>query len=630
MSRQFSPRLLDVDLTAMTLGVRRFHNDLTMRYIGGSGMNARILSDLTGADTDPLGPANVLLFSTGPLVGTVAPSSGRHHVTSKSPLTGILGEADVGGYFGQTMRRAGFEGIIIRGTARRPVCLIIEDAAGLDDKAAHDAVRIEDASSFWGHDTISADEMIKAAYGADLEVALIGQAGERMAGIASIMHDGKSSRAAGRCGLGAVMGSKHLKAIAIRKTRNQVFVADSDGLKTSARGQAKQLVKNAAALGRFGTAAGMEAIEAIGDLPINNWRDGEFKDGARKLSGVTMAETILTGRFGCASCPIRCGREVGVEDHRYGTFAGAGPEYETLASLGSMLLLDDLEAVSYAGYLCNAYGLDTISTGSVIAFAIEAFERGYLTEKDFGGWKPERGSADTLMHIIGLIGLRHGIGELLGEGVRAAAKQLRIPADDDMVIHVKGLELPMHDPRAYNSLGLGYATSNRGACHLQGFSHPFERAASLPELGYAQPIDRYGVEGKGVFLAKLQDLMCVLDSIKACKFLVTSGVSLVAVAEWVAAATGWDIALEDLMAAGERIFNLKRMYNVKCGISRKDDTLPTRILTQRRGSGGSAENLPRLEPMLDEYYVARGWSAEGIPTESTLSRLELVQNVDSP
>lgn len=624
MGRQFSPRFLDVDLTSETVRVRRFSDEFTRLHVGGSGINARLLYDSTGADTDPLGPDNVLIFSTGPLTGTLALSSGRHHVTSKSPLTGILGEADVGGYFGQTMRRAGFEGIIIHGEANRPVCLVIEDAMSLGDGIAHEAVRIEDASLIWGRDTISADEMIKSAYGSDLEVALIGQSGERMAKIASIMHDGKSSRAAGRCGLGAVMGSKRLKAIAIRKTANQVFVADSDRLKISARAQARLLAKNAAALGRFGTAGGMEAIEAIGDLPIKNWRDGGFKDGARKLSGVTMAETILTKRFGCASCPIRCGREVKIGDNSYGTYEGAGPEYETLASLGSLLLIDDLEAISYAGYLCNAYGLDTISTGGVIAFAIEAFDRGYLTEEDFGGYRPEWGSVHTLLDMIELIGLRQGIGELLGEGVRTAAKELGIAEKDDMVIHVKGLELPMHDPRAYNSLGLGYATSNRGACHLQGFSHPFEHAVSLPEVGYAEPLGRYAVEGKGAFLATLQDLMCVLDSIKACKFLVTNGASLIAIAEWVACVTGWDIGLEELMVTGERIFNLKRMYNVGCGIRREDDTLPTRILTQKRGSGGSAENLPPLEPMLQEYYVARGWSNEGIPTRSTLKRLKLV------
>lgn len=623
MTATYHPRLIDIDLSSGEVLIIRPDSHYVREYIGGSGINARLLYDLAGPGIDPLGTENVLLLSVGPLCGTPVPCSGRHHVTAKSPLTGIFGEADVGGNFGNALRRCGFESIIVRGQAPRPVFILIEDAMGLDDGSARATVRIEDASMLAGRDAISATETIKAGYGSDLEIAVIGQAGERMVRISSVMHDGRSSRAAGRCGLGAVMGSKHLKAIAIRNTDNRVFIAAPEALKSAVRSEAGRLLRNAAGLSRFGTAGSVIAAEAIGDLPIRNWLDGEFKSGAEKLSGVTMAETILRGRFGCASCPIRCGREIALNNSNYQMPQGAGPEYETLASLGSMLVVDDLEAVSYAGYLCNSYGIDTISTGGVIAFAVEAFERGYLTEDDFDGHRPQWGSAETLIRLVKLIGLREGIGAVLGDGVRIAARTLGIPDDADFVIHVKGLELPMHDPRAYNSLAVSYATSNRGACHLQGFTHPFERTLSLPELGYEKALDRYAVEGKGQFTATMQNLMCVFDSLKLCKFLMSSGLPLRAMKEWVSFATGWDLDLDELMLTGERIYNLKRMYNVEHGISRKDDTLPIRILNHERGSGGSSNNLPELEPMLTEYYEARGWDEHGVPEQSTLRRLGL-------
>lgn len=623
MTAMYQPRLLDIDLSSGEVLISRPDALYAREYIGGSGINTRLLYDLTGPDTNPLDADNVLLLSVGPLCGTAVPCSGRHHVTAKSPLTGIFGEADVGGNFGNSLRRCGFEGMIVRGQSARPVFVVIEDAMYLDDGAARLAVHIEDASMLINRDAISAAETIRATHGPDLEIAVIGQAGERMVRISSIMHDGKSSRAAGRCGLGAVMGSKRLKAIAVRKTDNRVFIADPEGLRSSVRMEAGRLLRNAAGLSRFGTAGSMVAIEAIGDLPIRNWRDGEFKSGAQRLSGVTMAETILTGRFGCASCPIRCGREVALQDSKYQMPESAGPEYETLASLGSMLLVDDLEAVSYAGCLCNAYGIDTISTGGVIAFAIEAFERGYLVERDFDGYRPQWGSAETLIHLVKLIGLRQGIGAVLGDGVRIAARTFGIPDDADFVIHVKGLELPMHDPRAYNSLAVAYATSNRGACHLQGFTHPFERGLGLLEFGYDKPLDRYAVQGKGRFTVTLQNLMCIFDSLKVCKFLLTSGLPLHAMAEWTSRAAGWDVDLDELMLTGERIFNLKRMYNVENGINRKDDTLPIRILSHKRGSGGSAESLPRLEPMLNEYYQTRGWDENGVPGQRTLRKLGL-------
>lgn len=626
MGNTWRPRFLDIDLSSGRVSVTRYSEERVRPYIGGSGFGASLLAENTGHDTDPLSESNVLIYSLGPLSGTIAPTSGRHHITAKSPQTGIFGEADVGGYFGRALRRSGFEGLIVRGRAKSPAYILIENATHTEDSGAHEAARVLDASALWGKDAISADEALKAMHGNDVEVSVIGQAGEKLAKIAAIMHDGRSSRAAGRCGLGAVMGSKNLKAVVVRSIRNEVDLHDAQGFRESVRAEVLQLPGGAAKMGQYGTAGSMVSAEECGDLPIKNWLDGEFKEGAKKLSGVVMAETILTKRFGCAACPIRCGREVELKSPQYGGYWGAGPEYESLGALGSMLLIDDLEAVAYAAYLCNSYGLDTISAGAVIAFAIEAFERGYLSVGDFEGHVPTWGSVDTLFTLIRMMGERHGIGEVLSDGVRSAAAALGIPADADFVIHIKGLEPPMHDPRAFNSLAVGYATSNRGACHLQGFSHVVEKAIAMPELGYAEGLDRFATSGKGRLTAKMQDLMCVFDSVKLCKFLIIAGrPRLATIADWIAKATGWDVDADELMVAGERIYNLKRLYNARCGVTRKDDTLPKRIATHRRGSGGAAENLPRLDEMLDEYYAARGWTSDGIPEESTLDRLGLKQ-----
>ena len=303
MGEVWCPRMLDIDLSSGRVSVVRFREEQVRPYIGGSGLAARLLAENTGADTDPLSESNVLIYSLGPLTGTIAPTSGRHHITAKSPLTGIFGEADVGGYFGRALRRAGFEGLIIRGKAASPAYIMVEDAATLHDSDAITAVRVLDASALWGKDAISADEAIKAVHGSDVEVSVIGQAGEGLAKIAAIMHDGRSSRAAGRCGLGAVMGSKNLKAVVVRATRNEVPLYDPEGFRELVRSEVRHLPGGAARMGQYGTAGGMVNAEEIGDLPIKNWFQGEFKEGAQKLSGVVMAETILTKRVRARPAP---------------------------------------------------------------------------------------------------------------------------------------------------------------------------------------------------------------------------------------------------------------------------------------------------------------------------------------
>ena len=580
-------------------------------YIGGCGIAARILFDETDEKVEPLSPDNLLIFMTGPVTATKVPLSGRHEVVAKSPLTGLYGESDSGGSWGVELKRSGYDGIVIRGRAERPVYLWIHDGEA----------EIRNAEHLWGMDTYTVDGAIKRETDGKAVVASIGPAGERLARIAAIMNDGKHGRAAGRCGMGAVMGYKRLKAIAVRGDLTPE-VAEPERLERSVKELAPMIVKRAENMHKYGTSGGMTVMNYLGDVPVKNWLKGGWEEGAEKLSGQRMAETILTGRYYCRGCLIGCGREVKIEGGRYGPVDGAGPEYETLAMLGMCCLIDDLEAVARANELCNRYGLDTISTGAVIAFAMEAYEHGLITDEDTGGVRLEWGNAEAMVRMVEMIGEREGLGWLLGEGVKRASERIGGLAHE-FSIHVKGLELPAHDPRAYYSQGLSYATSNRGACHLQSLSHLFERSLTLPDLGYPEVLERHTSEGKGEFVAKTQNLMCMFDSLKVCKFIMFGGVQPSHLVEWLNCVTGWKLTLEDFMRTGERIYNLKRLYNVREGVSRKDDTLPPRILTHKKGEGGSPDNLPPLGEMLNQYYKYRGWDEMGIPTENKLVELGL-------
>jgi len=608
----YADRILRVDLSRGRIWKVSMDHSLLRRFIGGSGLAAKILFDETGPDTDPLSPENLLIFMTGPVTATNVPMSGRYQVVSKSPLTGIYGESDSGGSWGPELKKAGFDGIVISGRSAKPVYLWISDG---------DA-ELRDASHIWGMDTYETDRAVRDETDRYAVIACIGPAGEKLARIAGIINDGKHGRAAARCGLGAVMGSKLLKAIAVRGT-GRIEVADPDGLQESIRKIAPSIIENAERLHDYGTSGGMTSIEAIGDLPIKNWLLGSWRKGAERLSGQEMARTILSGRYYCSGCIVGCGREVSFEDERYGRVEGAGPEYETLAMIGANCLIDDLKAVAKANELCNRYGLDTISTGAAIAFAMEAYEHGLIGREETGGIELAWGDPDAMLSMIDKIGRREGeLGWILGEGVMRAAEKIG-GISEEFAIHVKGLELPAHDPRAYYSQGLSYATSNRGACHLQSLSHIFERGVTLPDLGFPEIQERHCAHRKGELVAKAQNLMCMFDSLKVCKFILFGGVKPSTLVEWLNMVTGWNMTLEEFMRAGERIFNLKRLYNIREGISRKDDTLPPRILTHKRGSGGSADTLPPLGELLSQYYNYRGWNEFGIPSREKIIELGL-------
>jgi len=610
MNAGYMGKVLFVDLTQRKTWTEPLPEEWARRFIGGSGLGARYLVELSDPRVDPLGPENPLIFMNGPWTATPIPLSGRHEVVAKSPLTGIYGEADAGGHWGTALKKAGYDGVVVLGASEEPVYLWIHE----------EGVEIRDASHLWGLDTYVADEQLRAETAKNAVTCAIGPAGENLVKIAAVMHDGRDARPAARCGLGAVMGAKKLKALVAIGNRRPP-IRDREALMASIKAAVPEIKRLAESLSKYGTSGRMTTIEALGDLPIRNWVQGAWKEGAERISGQRMAETILKKQYFCGACVIGCGRDVEITQGPYAGVHGAGPEYEALACLGALTVVDDLEALAYATELCNRLGMDVISTGGVIAFAIECAERGLLPPK-VDGVELRWGSPEVVLTLIKQIARRQGLGALLAEGVRKASEDIGGLALE-FAIHAKGLELPAHDPRAYNSLAVGYATSNRGACHLQGFSYIFERSVTLPELGYPEVQDRFGVEGKGQFVAVTQDLMCLFDSLKTCKFILFGGIKPTHLLEWFNLVNGWGWDLDRFMEAGERIFNLKRLYNVACGISRKDDTIAPRILTQRRGEGGAATNLPPFGEILSQYYEHRGWSPEGIPTEETVRRLGL-------
>lgn len=611
MLNGYMNKLLRVHLTDKSIIEEEIKEDDAKHFIGGSGLGSKMLFMETDERTDPLGPENVLYYLTGPFGNSPILCSDRHSIIAKSPLTGIWGESDVGGKWGAWLKSRGYDGIIVTGKSSHPVIIYIGDGK----------VEIRNAKHLWGKDTYEIEEFLEKELGHEIALSCIGIAGENLVKFAGIMHDGKHGRAAGRCGLGAVMGSKNLKAIVLKKGNQKPYLYNKKDLTNEMRRIIPNIKETRKDATLYGTSRSISPAEALGDLPIKNWQLGNWSEGAEKISGRRMAETILVGRYSCHGCPLACGRVVKVPDGPFAAVDGAGYEYETGAIFGGSCLIDNMEAIAKANELCNRYGLDTITTGSAIAFAMEAFELGILTKKDTDGLKIEWGNPNVLLELIGLIARRKGIGDILAEGTKRASDVLGHNSSK-FSICVKNLELPGHDPRCFNGLGLGYATSNRGACHTDSCSWVYEGRTKDPSLNILEPFDRLGSEGKGKFVAVLQTLMALCDSLKICKFAVF-GLEAAEVHRWLNWVTGWDINFEEFLRIGERIFNLKRLYNVKCGIRKKDDRLPDRILGLKREGLHAPEKLPDLDRMLEEYYIARNWDKDGIPKKEKLHELDL-------
>jgi aldehyde:ferredoxin oxidoreductase len=611
MPYSYSGKLLRLDLSSSEWRVEDIEDSLVEKYLLGGGLAAKLYYDEMEPSRGPLEPDTSLILMIGALSGTVLPTSCRLCVCGRSPLTGIWNEATVGGYWAAQLRAASYDGLVLTGRAEEPVYIWVAD----------DKVEIRPASHLWGLDTHETSHKIREETDPKAEVACIGPAGENLASMASVMFGGKDSRAAGRGGMGAVMGSKNLKAVAVRGSQTPAY-HDRKGLLESVRQATAFIRENSLGMTQFGTSGGIITTEKVGDLAIQNWRLGSWQEGAPKITGERMTETILTGNYRCHACPIGCGREIEIKEGPYAGLVGSGPEYETIIGFGPLCLNDDLESISAMNDLCNRYGLDTISTSGTIAFAMEAWEKGLLTEEDTGGLDLSWGNTDSMIRLIDMIGNREGLGDVLADGSRSAAERLGHNSIE-WTAQVKGLELPYHDPRAFTSMALGYATANRGGDHLETMSYWHEYGKEWPDMGYVDPPDMLVSEGKAKMVFDFQNFMGVFNGLGLCKFIAKGGVGPQLVADWVNLALGWDWGVQDVLLSGERLFNLKRLINVRWGVSRKDDTLPLRMLAHARPSGSAKGNLPHLGKMLYEYYAVRGWSEEGIPTKEKLKELDL-------
>lgn len=605
-------RLLEVDLTELHCRDIPLDPALAEKYVGGSGLATALILDQATPEMDPLGPENTMVFMTGPMAGTIIPTTNRFAVVAKSPLSGAYGESDCGGSWGGELKRAGYDGIVVKGTTCCPVYLWITEQG----------VEIRDATALWGRDTWETDEVVRAETDPKASVVCIGPGGEQLVRYACIMNEGKDGRAAGRAGMGAVMGSKKLKAIAV-KGGLTVPVANSEALKASIKEWGPKLREGAIGMHKYGTAGGMATHDKMGNLPEKNWQQGSWPEGAELISGITMANRgILVDNYACRGCTIGCGRVVEIKEGPYAMERSGGPEYESAAMLGANCLVDNLEAVCKANELCNRYGIDTISTGASIAFAMEAYDRGLLPAEMMEGADLRWGSADGMISMVKMIGERRGLGHLLGEGVRRASDELG-PETAAFALHVRGQEPPAHDPRGFFGNAIAYATSARGACHLSSFTHAYERVLVMPEFGLDAVVDRFDSESKPALVASGQNLCGMFDALKACKFLLFGGARSPELVEWLNYVTGWDWDYDRFIETGERIFNLKRLYNLRCGSGASDDTLPVRYRTEPRPDGSAAGKLPPFEQMLAGFYQHRGWDAQGVPLPEKLAELGL-------
>jgi len=607
-------KILRVDLTKGTVAEEPIDDRSAKLFLGGGGLATKYLYDELKAGTDPLGPENELIFMTGPLTGTPCPSAGRYSVVGKSPLTGTWAQANSGGFWAPEFKKSGYDGVIFQGVSPKPVYLMCFDGTA----------ELRDAADLWGMKTPDATEAILNELGDDkFKVACIGPAGENLVRFACVMND--VHRAAGRCGMGAVMGSKNLKAVAVRGTK-KIDIADPDRFRDVSRKQ-YDLIRDSmlkVGLETHGTNLLLDMVNVRGGLPTKNWQMGMFAQ-VDKINGPALTDTILKDRVACFACPIACGRVSEIKEGKWAGKEGEGPEYESVVLLGSATNVDDLNAITMANFLCNEYGIDTISCGSAVAFAMECYEKGILSKADTDGLELTFGDAYLLVDLTEKIGRREGIGALLGEGVKRMSEKLR-KGSEHFAMHVKGLELPAYDSRAAKITGLGYAVASRGGDHMTGYIQgptfidtPFlvVEDSKIDDVYVPQPKD-------ATVLKDLEDALTMFDLTGTCKFM---GLMLDA-KEWVdlvSAVTGLPFGVEDFRKTGERAVNLSRAFNMRDGFSRADDTLPARLTAEPMPEGPAQGHvISELDSLLDYYYEARGWDkATGKPLPEKLQELEL-------
>jgi aldehyde:ferredoxin oxidoreductase len=593
--RGYNNKILNIDLSKEKIWTEDLDEQVMRLLLGGKGLGTWLLYKELKARIDPLSPENLLIFVTGPLTGTTAPTSSRFGVVTKSPATNAYLDSYCGGFFGQMIKYAGYDAIVIKGKAKEPKVIIIDD----------ENVKIEEGTKLWNMTTFDATNYLTDKYGKDIKTAVIGPAGERGVPIAGIFCD---LRTLGRGGAGAVMGSKNLKGIAIRGSGNvQVFNIKEfeDAVWVSHR--MLRMSSQIKRLSTDGTANIVELINASGALPTRNFQSGEFEE-SEKLDGKYWNKNYWVKSSACYGCPIACTK---IAQSKQRKIAIDGPEYETIFAIGSNCCVSDHEAIIYTNYLCDLYGIDTISLGGIVAFVMELYQKKMISKEELGNIEPLWGSGKALVQLTEIIAKGEGIGELLSKGVREISKHYS--GSEDFAMHVKGLEMPGYLPRAAKGIGLSYAISERGACHLRG--------SPLTELlGGADPLS---YEDKAVLFKSTQLDTAVIDASTLCYF-VKFGITLKEVFQMINPCTGFNYKNpKELEIVGERITTLARLFNTREGLTRNDDILPKRSVSEPLQSGHAKGHTIELDEMRSEYYQLMGWDENGIPAETTIKEIGL-------
>jgi len=617
--KPYHGKILRVDLTKGVLETEILAENLYRKYLGGSSLASYFLLKELKKGVDPLGPENMLVFTCSVVTGTTVPGASRFTAAAKSPLTGGFAEAEAGGWWAPELKWAGYDAIIIKGVSPKPVYLWIHN----------DQVELRAAEHLTGRDTGEVEQIIREELkDPKIRIAQIGPAGEKMVRYANIGNECEHFN--GRVGLGAVMGSKKLRAIAVRGTQKANY-ANPEKIKEITKEFASKWKETSQGMHDYGTAGGVVGLSEAGILPTRNFREGQF-EGASAISGVTMAETILVKRGHCYACPVRCKREVKVEgkydvDPYYG-----GPEYETVGALGSLCGINSLEAIAKGNELCSRYGLDTISTGTSIAFAMECFEEGIIDQNDTDGIELKFGNADAMLEMIEKIKNLEGIGAILAKGVVYAAKEFGNGAEK-YAMHVKGEECPMHEPRGKVGVGLQYAISPTGADHMEMPHDPMftdygAALESLYPLGLLEPLASLDLSSKKVrFSSYTQKVWSLCNCICICMFIAApmGALSLKNIVELTEAVTGWETSLFELLKVAEKSNTMARCFNIREGLTSKDDKLPDRFF--EAFTSGPLKDKPidqeEFEKAIKTYYAMQGWDENGVPTKEKLAELDL-------
>ncbi|MCC5439484.1 aldehyde ferredoxin oxidoreductase family protein [Clostridium botulinum] len=601
----YNGKILRIDLTNRNCTLEPLDEEKAKKFIGARGLGVKTLLEEIDPKIDPLSIENKLVIVTGPITGAPMPTSGRYMVVTKAPLTGTIAISNSGGKWGTELKNAGYDMIIVQGKSEVPVYVNIED----------DKIEIKEAEHLWGKTSLETTKILCNENNERAKVLCIGPAGEKLSLMAAIMND--IDRAAGRGGVGAVMGSKNLKAIVVKGSGKVKVVNEEEAKKVSLE-KIKILREDPVAGGglpTYGSAVLVNIINENGVHPVRNFQKS-YTDEADKISGETLTEDCLVRKNPCYRCPIACGRWVKLDD---GTECG-GPEYETLWSFGSDCDVYDLNAINVANMLCNEYGLDTISAGATIAAAMELYEKGYIKDEDIkeDGLSLKWGDAEAVVGWTKKMALREGFGDKMADGSYRLCEFYGVP---EFSMTVKKQELPAYDPRGIQGHGITYAVNNRGGCHIKGYM------ISPEILGYPEKLDRFSLEGKAAYAKIFHDLTAVIDSLGLCIF-TTFGLGVQDYVDMYNVVVGGKLHdAESIMEAGDRIWTLEKLFNLEAGIDSSHDTLPKRLLKEPIPEGPSKGCVHKLSELLPEYYAVRGWDKNGIPTEDTLKKLGLEEYI---